>query len=172
MLRKAYFCMCILCLCCFCTVLLLVFCHFCLSDLTDSSSFQRARFWVKELQNCEEVTKHSVTWSWMFGKFGNLIRHLMPAGTFGVYGLFLSLHANKMADNKALCYMLNLLLCLCLCHVVKHCKIYLCGTKNDLVEGDRSLRQIDYHDAQDFAEGFYLLLQISLSLTGHTGVLI
>lgn len=32
-----------------------VFCHFCLSDLTDSSSFQRARFWVKELQNCEEV---------------------------------------------------------------------------------------------------------------------
>lgn len=26
-------------------------------DLTDSSSFQRARFWVKELQNCEEVTK-------------------------------------------------------------------------------------------------------------------
>uniref|UniRef100_A0A3P8U0N6 Ras-related protein Rab-24 n=1 Tax=Amphiprion percula TaxID=161767 RepID=A0A3P8U0N6_AMPPE len=57
-------------------------------DLTDSSSFQRARFWVKELQNCEE-----------------------------------------------------------------HCKIYLCGTKNDLIEGDRSLRQIDYHDAQDFAEG-------------------
>ncbi|KAG8008444.1 Ras-related protein Rab-24, partial [Nibea albiflora] len=56
-------------------------------DLTDSSSFQRARFWVKELQNCEE-----------------------------------------------------------------HCKIYLCATKNDLVEGDRSLRQIDYHDAQDFAE--------------------
>ncbi|XP_054611439.1 ras-related protein Rab-24 isoform X2 [Dunckerocampus dactyliophorus] len=56
-------------------------------DLTDSSSFQRARFWVKELQNCEE-----------------------------------------------------------------HCKIYLCGTKNDLVQADRSLRQIDYHDAQDFAE--------------------
>uniref|UniRef100_A0A8C5B397 Ras-related protein Rab-24 n=1 Tax=Gadus morhua TaxID=8049 RepID=A0A8C5B397_GADMO len=57
-------------------------------DLTDSSSFQRARFWVKELQNCEE-----------------------------------------------------------------HCKIYLCGTKNDLVQADRGLRQIDFHDAQDFAEG-------------------
>uniref|UniRef100_A0A8C6M006 Ras-related protein Rab-24 n=1 Tax=Nothobranchius furzeri TaxID=105023 RepID=A0A8C6M006_NOTFU len=56
-------------------------------DLTDSSSFQRAKFWVNELQNCEE-----------------------------------------------------------------HCKIYLCGTKNDLIEADRSLRQIDYHDAQDFAE--------------------
>lgn len=39
----------------------------------------------------------------------------------------------------------------------QHCKIYLCGTKNDLVEGDRSLRQIDYHDAQDFAEGIYSL---------------
>lgn len=25
------------------------------ADLTDSSSFQRAQFWVKELQNCEEV---------------------------------------------------------------------------------------------------------------------
>uniref|UniRef100_A0A672HLS0 Ras-related protein Rab-24 n=1 Tax=Salarias fasciatus TaxID=181472 RepID=A0A672HLS0_SALFA len=57
-------------------------------DLTDSSSFQRARFWVKELQNCEEF-----------------------------------------------------------------CKIYLCGTKNDLIMADRSVRQIDYHDAQDFAEG-------------------
>lgn len=56
-------------------------------DLTDSSSFQRARFWVKELQNYEE-----------------------------------------------------------------HCKIYLCGTKNDLIQEDRSLRKIDYHDAQDFAE--------------------
>ncbi|KAM9788396.1 LOW QUALITY PROTEIN: ras-related protein Rab-24 [Neosynchiropus ocellatus] len=56
-------------------------------DLTDSSSFQRARFWVQELQNCEE-----------------------------------------------------------------HCKIYLCGTKSDLIEADRGLRQIDYHDAQDFAE--------------------
>uniref|UniRef100_A0A3Q3WNT0 Uncharacterized protein n=1 Tax=Mola mola TaxID=94237 RepID=A0A3Q3WNT0_MOLML len=46
-------------------------------DLTDSGSFQRARFWVKELQNCEE-----------------------------------------------------------------HCKIYLCGTKTDLVVEDRSLRKM------------------------------
>uniref|UniRef100_A0A3B5L2U3 Ras-related protein Rab-24 n=1 Tax=Xiphophorus couchianus TaxID=32473 RepID=A0A3B5L2U3_9TELE len=58
-------------------------------DLTDSSSFQRARFWVKELQNCEE-----------------------------------------------------------------HCKIYVCGTKSDLIEGERALRQVDFHDAQDFAEVF------------------
>ncbi|XP_048023275.1 ras-related protein Rab-24 isoform X1 [Megalobrama amblycephala] len=56
-------------------------------DLTDSSSFKRARFWVKELQNCEE-----------------------------------------------------------------HCKIYLCGTKSDLIEADRSVRQVDFHDVQDFAD--------------------
>ncbi|XP_016130363.1 ras-related protein Rab-24-like [Sinocyclocheilus grahami] len=56
-------------------------------DLTDSSSFGRARFWVKELQNCEE-----------------------------------------------------------------HCKIYLCGTKSDLIGADRSMRQVDYHDVQDFAD--------------------
>ncbi|KAA8586525.1 hypothetical protein FQN60_000361 [Etheostoma spectabile] len=68
-------------------------------DLTDSSSFQRARFWVKELQNCEE-----------------------------------------------------------------HCKIYLCGTKSDLVGEDRSLRQIDYHDTQDFADGNYSLAVINLLL--------
>lgn len=36
---------------------------------------------------------------------------------------------------------------------LQHCKIYLCATKNDLVQGDRSLRKIDFHDAQDFAEG-------------------
>lgn len=38
---------------------------------------------------------------------------------------------------------------------LQQCKIYLCGTKNDLVTVDRSLRQVDYHDAQDFAEGNY-----------------
>ncbi|XP_064182465.1 ras-related protein Rab-24-like isoform X3 [Anguilla rostrata] len=56
-------------------------------DLTDSSSFVRLKFWVKELQNCEQ-----------------------------------------------------------------QCKIYLCGTKSDLIEADRSIRQVDYHDAQDYAE--------------------
>ncbi|XP_019729244.1 ras-related protein Rab-24 [Hippocampus comes] len=70
-----------------CILLSLICVFWSFLDLTDSSSFQRARFWVKELQNCEE-----------------------------------------------------------------HCKIYLCGTKSDLIQGDRSLRQIDYHDTQDFAE--------------------
>lgn len=37
----------------------------------------------------------------------------------------------------------------------QQCKIYLCGTKSDLIAADRSLRQVDYHDAQDFAEGMY-----------------
>uniref|UniRef100_A0A8C2YY11 Ras-related protein Rab-24 n=1 Tax=Cyclopterus lumpus TaxID=8103 RepID=A0A8C2YY11_CYCLU len=69
-------------------------------DMTDSSSFQRARFWVKELQNCEE-----------------------------------------------------------------HCKIYLCGTKSDVIEGDRSQRQIDHHDAQDFADGESHFILSSAHLT-------
>uniref|UniRef100_A0A8C8FEJ2 Ras-related protein Rab-24 n=1 Tax=Oncorhynchus tshawytscha TaxID=74940 RepID=A0A8C8FEJ2_ONCTS len=29
-------------------------------DLTDTSSFQRARFWVKELQNCDKVTDYLI----------------------------------------------------------------------------------------------------------------
>lgn len=37
---------------------LFLFVAFCFSDLTDSSSFQRARFWVKELQNYEEVKEN------------------------------------------------------------------------------------------------------------------
>ncbi|NWH78430.1 RAB24 protein, partial [Piaya cayana] len=57
-------------------------------DLTDSSSFQRAKFWVNELQNCEEG-----------------------------------------------------------------CRIYLCGTKNDLLEEDRRKRGVDFHDVQDYADG-------------------
>lgn len=56
-------------------------------DLTDSSSFQRVQFWVKELQSCEEL-----------------------------------------------------------------CRIYLCGTKSDLVGNDRSTRKVDYHDVQDYAD--------------------
>ncbi|KAL4660044.1 ras-related protein Rab-24 [Arapaima gigas] len=71
-------------------------------DLTDSSSFQRAKFWVKELQNCEE-----------------------------------------------------------------HCKIYLCGTKSDLIEGDRSARQVDFHDVQDFAEEIQAQYFETSSKTGH-----
>ncbi|KAM9129221.1 ras-related protein Rab-24 isoform 2-T2 [Pangshura tecta] len=56
-------------------------------DLTDSSSFQRAKFWVTELQNFEE-----------------------------------------------------------------NCRIYLCGTKSDLLEEDRKKRGIDFHDVQDYAD--------------------
>lgn len=52
----------------------------------------------------------------------------------------------------------------CLCVCLQHCKIYLCGTKNDLIQGDRSLRRIDYHDVQDFAEGIYSLAVRNLVL--------
>lgn len=84
-------------------------------DLTDSSSFKRARFWVKELQNCEEVNYTHVS------QQQERLKIIQP---------FID----------ALFYF-------------QHCKIYLCGTKSDLIEADRSVRQVDYHDVQDFADG-------------------
>lgn len=32
------------------------------------------------------------------------------------------------------------------------CRIYLCGTKLDLVQGDRKLRKVDYHTTTDYAD--------------------
>ncbi|XP_030649867.1 ras-related protein Rab-24-like [Chanos chanos] len=71
-------------------------------DLTESSSFQKARFWVKELQNCEE-----------------------------------------------------------------HCKIYLCGTKNDLIKEDSSKRKVNYHDVQEFADEIGAQYFETSSITGN-----
>lgn len=42
--------------------------------------------------------------------------------------------------------------------ILQHCKIYLCGTKSDLIEADRSVRQVDYHDVQDFADGKHVFI--------------
>ncbi len=33
------------------------------------------------------------------------------------------------------------------------CKIYLCGTKKDLVDLDKRAREVDYHMTTDFADG-------------------
>ncbi|KAK2542638.1 Rab24 [Columba guinea] len=66
-------------------------------DLTDSSSFQRAKFWVNELQNCEEG-----------------------------------------------------------------CRIYLCGTKSDLLEEDRRKRGVDFHDVQDYADALVAEIKAEL----------
>ncbi|XP_055498896.1 ras-related protein Rab-24 [Leucoraja erinacea] len=71
-------------------------------DLTDSNSYARARFWVNEVQNCEE-----------------------------------------------------------------HCKVYLCGTKSDLVQNDRSVRAVDYHDVQDYSEEIKAKLFETSSKTGQ-----
>ncbi|XP_053317863.1 ras-related protein Rab-24 [Spea bombifrons] len=72
-------------------------------DLTDSSSFDRVKFWVNELQNFEE-----------------------------------------------------------------HCRIYICGTKSDLVENDRSLRQVDFHDVQDYADEIKAHVCETSSKTGQS----
>ncbi|KAF7249549.1 Ras-related protein Rab-24, partial [Varanus komodoensis] len=71
-------------------------------DLTDSSSFQRAKFWVNELQNFEE-----------------------------------------------------------------NCRIYLCGTKSDLLDEDRRRRGIDFHDVQDYADEIKAELFETSSKTGQ-----
>lgn len=39
------------------------------------------------------------------------------------------------------------------------CRIYLCGTKSDLLEEDRRKRGMDFHDVQDYADG----------MSGHCG---
>ncbi|KAH1166571.1 ras-related protein Rab-24 [Mauremys mutica] len=72
-------------------------------DLTDSSSFQRAKLWVTELQNFEE-----------------------------------------------------------------NCRIYLCGTKSDLLEEDRKKRGIDFHDVQDYADEIKAELFETSSKTGQS----
>lgn len=33
------------------------------------------------------------------------------------------------------------------------CRIYLCGTKSDLLEEDRRKRGVDFHDVQDYVDG-------------------
>ncbi|XP_061473590.1 ras-related protein Rab-24 [Rhineura floridana] len=71
-------------------------------DLTDSSSFQRAKFWVNELQNFEE-----------------------------------------------------------------NCRIYLCGTKSDLLDEDRRRRGMDFHDVQDYADDIKAELFETSSKTGQ-----
>lgn len=85
-------------------------------DMTDSSSFERARFWVKEIQSCEEVEYVLFLQKMTHGWINSIFIHPF------------SFHS-------------------------QNCKIYLCGTKADLIEADRSTRQVDYHDVQDFADG-------------------
>ncbi|XP_056431007.1 ras-related protein Rab-24 isoform X2 [Hyla sarda] len=72
-------------------------------DLTDCSSFERVKFWVNELQSCEE-----------------------------------------------------------------HCQIYICGTKSDLVENDKNMRQVDFHDVQDYADEIKAHLCETSSKTGQS----
>lgn len=70
-------------------------------DLTDSSSFDRVKFWVNELRTHEE-----------------------------------------------------------------NCKIYLCGTKLDLVMKDKKVRRVDYHFTTDYADEIHAKLFETSSLKG------
>ncbi|NP_001084603.1 uncharacterized protein LOC414556 [Xenopus laevis] len=50
----------------------------------------------------------------------------------------------------------------------EHCRIYICGTKSDLLENDKSLRQVDFHDVQDFAEEIKAHVCETSSKTGQS----
>lgn len=71
-------------------------------DLTDITSFQRAKFWVQELKKNEES-----------------------------------------------------------------CKIYLCGTKKDIVDEEKNRRQVDYHTTTDYADEIDALVFETSSKTGE-----
>ena len=38
---------------------------------------------------------------------------------------------------------------------LKNCKVYLCGCKVDLVRNGEKRREVDEHNAADFAEGLH-----------------
>ncbi|XP_040261309.1 ras-related protein Rab-24 isoform X2 [Bufo bufo] len=50
----------------------------------------------------------------------------------------------------------------------EHCRIYICGTKSDLVEIDKSMRQVDFHDVQDYADEIKAHLCETSSKTGQS----
>ncbi|KAE8614892.1 hypothetical protein XENTR_v10008344 [Xenopus tropicalis] len=50
----------------------------------------------------------------------------------------------------------------------EHCRIYICGTKSDLLENDKSLRQVDFHDVQDYAEEIKAHVCETSSKTGQS----
>ncbi|KAK7068525.1 Ras-related protein Rab-24 [Halocaridina rubra] len=47
------------------------------------------------------------------------------------------------------------------------CKLYLCGTKLDVVQDDPHRRQVDYHDVNDYAEQICGKFFETSSKTGH-----
>ncbi|CAJ0954077.1 unnamed protein product [Ranitomeya imitator] len=50
----------------------------------------------------------------------------------------------------------------------QNCRIYVCGTKSDLVEYDKGMRQVDFHDVQDYADEIKAHLCETSSKTGQS----
>ncbi|KAK2144082.1 hypothetical protein LSH36_788g03036 [Paralvinella palmiformis] len=48
-----------------------------------------------------------------------------------------------------------------------NCKIYLCGTKKDIVDDEKNMRQVDYHMTTDFADEIDALVYETSSKTGE-----
>lgn len=51
--------------------------------------------------------------------------------------------------------------------LLQDCKIYLCGTKKDISDADSKLRQVDIHDATDFADEVQAEIFETSSKTGE-----
>merc|ERR1719402_1371744 len=49
----------------------------------------------------------------------------------------------------------------------KDCRIYICATKMDLIQGDNKKRAVDYHNTTDFADEIGAQLFETSSKTGH-----
>jgi len=52
-------------------------------------------------------------------------------------------------------------------HILQDCKIYLCGTKKDLYDENPRVRQVDFHDASDYADDINAYLVETSSKTGE-----
>ena len=51
--------------------------------------------------------------------------------------------------------------------MLQDCKIYLCGTKKDKLQGQEASRAIDYHDTVDYADSIKAKIFETSSKTGE-----
>lgn len=53
------------------------------------------------------------------------------------------------------------------CFIFQNCRIYLCGTKRDLIQKNKNLRAVDYYDVTDYADEIHAEVFETSSKTGE-----